>query len=87
MQRKLNPAIIHLDSEGHRCDSGGEMGEPNMALTTRRHFVRQTALAAAIYACPLEVIGQSRRLFDPNEQNGALLDAATMRKLRSDILA
>lgn len=56
-----------------------------MALITRRHFVRQTAFAAAVYACPLRAIGESRRLFGADEQSGSLLDAETIRKLRSGI--
>lgn len=76
---------MHLASEGHRRNSGGEMGKLNMALITRRHFVRQAAFAA-ICACPLRAIGESRRLFNADEQSGALLDAETIRKLRSDIV-
>jgi hypothetical protein len=53
-----------------------------MALTTRRHFVQQTALIAALYAYPLRAIDESRRLF---EQNGGPLDAGTIHKLSSQI--
>jgi FAD binding domain/Berberine and berberine like len=62
------------------------MAEVNVALITRRHFVRQTAFAAALYGCPLRAIGESRRLFDADEQSGAPLDAETTRKLASDIV-
>jgi FAD binding domain-containing protein/berberine-like enzyme len=57
-----------------------------MALITRRHFVRQTAFAAAFYGCTVATIGEARRLFIANEQYGAPLDAQTIRKLASDIV-
>ena len=57
-----------------------------MALITRRHFIRQAAFAAALYGCPLRAIGESRRLFDADEHNGAPLDAAAIRKLASNIV-
>ncbi|MGA7315563.1 MAG: FAD-binding oxidoreductase [Silvibacterium sp.] len=56
-----------------------------MTLVTRRHFVRQAAFAAALYRCPVSAIGEARRLFDADEQNGSPLDAATVRKLNSEI--
>jgi FAD/FMN-containing dehydrogenase len=62
------------------------MGKLNMAFITRRHFVRQTAFTAALYACPLGAIGESRRLFCADEQNGAPLDSETIRKLSADIV-
>ena len=56
-----------------------------MALVTRRHFVRQAAFAAALYRCPMSANGEARRFFDADEQNGYPLDAATVRKLNSEI--
>ena len=57
-----------------------------MAPLTRRHFVRQTVFAAALYAYPLAAIGESHHLFCADEQNGAPLDAETIRKLSADIV-
>jgi FAD/FMN-containing dehydrogenase len=57
-----------------------------MAVITRRSFVRQTALAAALYGCPVSAIGEARRLFDADEQNGPPLDAASIRMLASKIV-
>lgn len=54
-----------------------------MALTTRRHFVQQTAFVAALYAYPLRAIDESRQLF---EQNRGPLDAETIHKLSSQIV-
>ena len=55
----------------------GEMGKLNMAPITRRHFVRQTAFAAALYAgTRLGRLVNRVRLFDADEQNAAPLDAA-----------
>ena len=56
-----------------------------MALTSRRSFVRRTAFAAALYACPLSAFGRWCGLSDANNKNGALLDAAAIRKLASEI--
>jgi FAD/FMN-containing dehydrogenase len=57
-----------------------------MALVTRRHFVRQTALAAALYGCPVCAIAEARLLFDAQEQSRPPLDAATIRKLAAEIV-
>ena len=57
-----------------------------MALIARRHFVRQAAFAAAAYGCPPGAIGESRRIFDADEQNGAPVDAEAIRKLASQII-
>src|SRR4029077_18110621 len=46
----------------------------------------QTVFAAALYAWPLGAIGESRRLFCADEQNGAALDSETIRKLSADIV-
>jgi hypothetical protein len=62
------------------------MAELNMALITRRHFVRQTAFAAALYGSPLRAIGESRCIFDADQQSGGRLDAETIRKLSSNIV-
>jgi FAD/FMN-containing dehydrogenase len=58
-----------------------------MALTTRRQFVQQAALAAAA-ACghPIEVLAKSRRIFEAREQNAAPVDAGAIRKLASQII-
>jgi hypothetical protein len=57
-----------------------------MALTTRRQFVQQTAVAgAALYGLPIKVLGGARRIFEAREQNAAQLDAAAIRKLASQI--
>lgn len=56
-----------------------------MALT-RRRFLRQTALAGALYACPLKGLDGPRRLFDANERSGAPLDPDAIRKLTSQIV-
>jgi FAD/FMN-containing dehydrogenase len=57
-----------------------------MTLTTRRQFVRQTAIAAAaIYGHPIDVLVEARRIFEPNEQNAPPLDAAAIRNLASKI--
>ena len=54
--------------------------------TTRRRFVRQTAFAAALYACPLRAIGESPHLFDADKQDYSPLDSETIRKLTSRIV-
>jgi FAD/FMN-containing dehydrogenase len=57
-----------------------------MALTTRRQFVQQTALAtAALFGRPMKVLVGTRRIFEAREQNAAPLDAAAIRKLASEI--
>ena len=56
-----------------------------MALITRRHFVRQTAFAAALYGCPVAAAGEKLRRCNADEQNDVPLDAQTIRKLASDI--
>src|SRR6516162_6435313 len=58
----------------------------NMALITRRRFVRQTALtAAALYRGPLRVLAGRRRIVGEREQNAGLIDPAAIRKLASGI--
>jgi len=57
-----------------------------MALTTRRHFVQQTAFtAAALCASPIKAFAGSPRMFEQGEQNAAPLDAAAIRKFASQI--
>jgi hypothetical protein len=57
-----------------------------MTLTTRREFVQQTALAAAaLYGRPIKALAESRRIFEARQQNATPLDAATIRKLVSQI--
>ena len=57
-----------------------------MALITRRQFVQQTAIAAAaLYARPIKALAGARWTFEAREQNAAPLDAATIRKLTSEI--
>jgi len=58
-----------------------------MTLTSRRQFVRQTAIAAAaIYGRPIDVLAEAQRIFEPNEQNAPPLDAAAIRNLASKII-
>ena len=57
-----------------------------MALTTRRQFVQQTALAtAALYRRPIDVLARARSIFEAREPNAAPPDAAAIRKLASKI--
>src|SRR5215472_476491 len=63
-----------------------KMEKLNMAPITRRHFVQQAAFAAAFYGCPFKAIDEAQRLFNADEQNVALLDAKTIRNLRSGIV-
>jgi hypothetical protein len=57
-----------------------------MALVTRRRFVHQTAIAtAALYGRPMKLLGGGRQIFGEREQNAAPIDAATIRKLASQI--
>jgi FAD/FMN-containing dehydrogenase len=57
-----------------------------MALTTRRQFVQQTALAAAaLCGCPMKVLAGALRIFEAGGQNAAPLDAAAIRRLASEI--
>jgi hypothetical protein len=60
--------------------------ESNMALTTRRQFVEQAALATAA-ACghPIEALAKSPRIFEARDQNAAPVDAGVIRKLASQI--
>ena len=56
-----------------------------MALTTRRQFVQQTALAAAaVCSYPGKALARGPRMFEAPEQTAAPLDAA-IRKLASQI--
>lgn len=50
-----------------------------MALITRRLFAQQSALAAALYGCPLRALGAE-------QWNDAALDAEAIRKLASHIV-
>jgi hypothetical protein len=57
-----------------------------MALTTRRQFVHQTALAAAaLYRHPIKGLAGARGILEVHEQNTAPLDATAIRKLVSQI--
>jgi hypothetical protein len=56
-----------------------------MALMNRRHFVRQTALAAALYRFPLTSRHELLEVSDKAEQNGQALAAESIGKLASDI--
>ena len=57
-----------------------------MALITRRQFVQQTAIAAAaLYGRPIKALAGARWTSEAREQNAAPLDAATIRKLTSEI--
>jgi len=60
--------------------------ESNMALTTRRQFVQQTAFAAAsLCGSPIKALAGARRTFEAREQDAAPLDATAIRKLASQI--
>src|SRR4051812_11056341 len=56
-----------------------------MAIIGRRHFVRQTGFAAALYACRLHALTECRELWDERGQNGPRLDADSIRKLASNV--
>jgi FAD/FMN-containing dehydrogenase len=57
-----------------------------MALTTRRQFVQQTALAAAgLYGHPIKALAGARRILEAHEQAAVALDAAAIHKLASEI--
>ncbi len=57
-----------------------------MAPITRRHFVRQTAPAAAVLCGrPIEVLRGASRLLEAPEARAASLDEAAIRKLASSI--
>ena len=57
-----------------------------MALSTRREFVRRTALAAAaLCGRPFEALARARWIFEARGQNAAPPDAAAIRKLASEI--
>src|SRR5579862_2152219 len=55
-----------------------------MPLTTRRHFLRQTA-AAALYGCPFTALNELARSATASQQNAIPVDAAALRKLSSNI--
>ena len=57
-----------------------------MALITRRHFVRQTAFAAALCGHRLWARGESPCFFNADKLNGAPPDPQTIRKLASQIV-
>jgi hypothetical protein len=57
-----------------------------VALTTRRQFVQQTAVAAAaLYGHPIQALARTWRIFEAREQDAAPLDPAAIRKLVSEI--
>ena len=57
-----------------------------MPLTTRRQFVKNTALAAAsLYGSPIKLLGAERRNFGTRQQNATPLDRAAIKKLASQI--
>jgi hypothetical protein len=58
-----------------------------MSFITRRHFVQQTAFAAAaLCGSRIQALAGARPIFDAREQNTAPLDAAAIRKLASEIV-
>lgn len=58
-----------------------------MSFLTRRHFVQQTAFAAAaLCGSPIKVLAGARPIYGAREQNTAPLDAAAIRKLASEIV-
>jgi len=56
-----------------------------MATINRRHFVRQTAFAAALYANPLKLWEDARDLLGEGGQNNPSLDPVSIRKLALDV--
>src|SRR5579864_1573511 len=57
-----------------------------MMFTTRRQFVRQTAIAAtALYTRPMDVLAEAERILEQREQNGSPPSATAIRKLVSQI--
>src|SRR5215472_5463247 len=62
------------------------MAEGSVAHITRRSFARQAAFAAAVYACPLRVLGPWRGLCDTDAQKDPPLDAQAVRKLASRLV-
>ncbi|HEY2121767.1 MAG TPA: FAD-dependent oxidoreductase, partial [Candidatus Acidoferrum sp.] len=57
-----------------------------MGLTTRRQFVRQTALTAAVlYWHPIKALAGTRWILEGREQNAVPLDPAAIRKLTSEV--
>src|SRR5215472_4520886 len=56
-----------------------------MALITRREFVRQTAVAAALYGCPVEALAHAQRITDGHEQTAASLDSGAVQKFAAEI--
>lgn len=57
-----------------------------MAHTTRRQFIRQTALAAAaLCGDPGEALGEAQRALKSRQQNSPALDSGAIRKLASEI--
>src|SRR5579863_10101277 len=60
--------------------------ESNMALTTRRQFLRQTAFATAAFCgSPVNDFAGTPRMFEARDQNPPPLDATKIRKLLSQI--
>jgi len=56
-----------------------------VGIISRRHFVRQTAFATALYASPLKGWEDSRALLDEPGQDSHSLDAGAIHKLASDV--
>ena len=56
-----------------------------MAQVTRRHFVREMALAAALAGGSVRAFGRARGSLDAGEQPGAALDAESIRTLASGV--
>src|SRR5579864_3895829 len=57
-----------------------------MMFTTRRQFVRQTAIAAtALYTRSMDVLAEAERILEQREQNGSPPSATAIRKLVSQI--
>ncbi len=60
--------------------------ETKMALTTRREFLQQAAIAAAALSTgPIRAVAGTRRALEAMEQNAAPIDTAAIRKLVSQI--
>lgn len=57
-----------------------------MAIMNRRYFVRESALAATLFSCPLLAWRESREPFEEGGRNGPPLDADSIRKLASSVV-
>jgi hypothetical protein len=74
-----------LTAENATAYASGESTEAKSALMNRRHFIRQTAFAAAACGLPLRARCDSAEQSEKAEKNGASLAAESIRKFASDL--